>query len=145
MYISHRKKQLSIYMLKFPQYSHANFNITALRDNYQLLRPIRTMHGVNMRVPAKNGCCFSVGENTLRLTQLRLSLMSAAASTTLPSLSWMLSCVVINFPDQFMPNISEYEQWELIAFLTMHFSPWNVISLPQLTSPVRAGSAEPRP
>ena len=74
------------------------------------------------------------------LTQL----MSTAVSITLPSLSWMLSCVVINFPGRFMPNMSS-EQRELIAFLTIHFSPWNAISLPQLMSLVRAGTGETRP
>lgn len=44
-----------------------------------------------------------------------------------------------------MPNIRGCEQCELIAFLTIHFSPWNVISLPQLMSLVRADSGESRP
>lgn len=44
-----------------------------------------------------------------------------------------------------MPNIRGREQRELIAFLTIHFSPWNAISLPQLMSLVRAGTGETRP
>lgn len=46
-------------------------------------------------------------------------------------LSWMLSCVVINFPGQFMPNINDREPCGIIAFLTTNVSPWNVIAVPQ--------------
>lgn len=42
---------------------------------------------------------------------------------------------------QFVPNTREC----LIAFMTIHISPWNVISLLQPVSIIRAGRAEPRP
>lgn len=138
----HRKNVHNIHMETL-MVLHCGF-ITA---DHQLLLPFRIKTGADVREPWKK---FSLGgvrqevvakNDIFTLTQL----MSTAVSITLPSLSWRLSCVVINFPGQFMPNIRGREQCELIAFLTIHFSPWNVISPPQLMSLFRAGNGETRP